>query len=109
MAYGFEIRGPGGGLWLSSNDMIARALNTWRLYGTSGTLYHSKISPGTTFYTLSMASYYPISGSAYGKTASVDVTINNGSISWNAYHSSYGSDSALDLAGDMYLTAYTWA
>lgn len=57
MSYGFEIYGPGGQLWLSSNDIVNRAVGTYRLYGTSGNIYNDALNVNA-FFSLAYTHYY---------------------------------------------------
>lgn len=57
MSYGFEIYSPGGQLWLRSSDLTIRAIGTYRLYGTSGTIYHQAITANA-IYSLAFTHYY---------------------------------------------------
>lgn len=57
MSYGFEIYGPGGQLWLSSNDLTVRTVGAFRLFGTSGNIYNAAITPNAT-YSLAFTHYY---------------------------------------------------
>lgn len=58
MSYGFEVRGPGGQLWLNSSDLTTRFIGVWQLNGTSGTINNSLIVPGRTSHHIMVSHYF---------------------------------------------------
>jgi len=118
MAYGFEVRGPGGQLWLGSSDLTTRVVGIFQLSGLSGRVNHSDISPGNTVYQIICTVYWNMDYSLGGRTypdcsqildgngysysqAQMRCSIGNGYIDWSIANGDFFGGATPD--GQVYL------